>query len=524
MNTKPLTLSRLPGGKSWMAAALIILQFACSANNDPALEYDGGSTVNPAGPAAPDNDSLAPADPRNPANWYGNGDLEAGDYYWYPQGDGVTATRTTAQSHGGDYSLLVEGRSIDWHGPVMPLMKTLPSGQYEASVWVRLAAGEDASPVQLSLKTQIEGEEGATFTPIDSAEVTASGWTRLSGTFQNNSPGRWGDIALYVESSELNLSYYVDDLVVISLSNLIVNGGVESGVQPWLSQGEAILITRSTEESHSGEASLLVTGRTLNWNGPLMNLPPLSQGRAYAASVWVRLTPGTPATQLNFTLKRTVTGSPAEYIQLGSAEVTASGWVELAGSFTHTANGTLAEHFLYIESTEEGATASFYVDDLTLALPTQMAVNGDVESSLSGWGPFGPNVALTRTSTDFNTGAYSVLVTNRNEAWQGASFTVAAPQAGEVYQFSCHVRMAPENPEATATLTIKLRDGLPGVEGDPGVYIPVADAVVTSASWVQLSGFYQHDPDGTETEFTPYIQASVPTAEFLIDSCSAIRQ
>jgi endo-1,4-beta-xylanase len=404
----------------------------------------------------------------------------------------------------------------------MPLIKTLPSGQYEASVWVRLAAGEAAAPVQLSLKTQLEGEDEATFTAIRSAEVTADGWTRLSGTFQNNSPGRWGDIALYVESSNTTVSYYVDDLVLVSLNNVIINGGGEDGISPWRTQGGA-MITQASEQSHSGENSLLVTGRTANWNGPVMDLPPLSQGRAYAASVWVRLAPGTPATQLNFTLKRTVTGSPEEYIQLGSAEVTASSWVELAGSFTHTANGTLAEHFLYIESTEEGATASFYVDDLTLALPTQMAVNGDVESSLSGWGPFGPSM-LARTSTDSNTGDYSVLVTNRTAEWQGASFTVAAPQAGEIYQFSCHARMAPENPAATLTLTIKLRDALPEVEGDTGIYIPVVDAEVTSASWVQLIGYYQHNPDGTETEFTPYIQASVATAEYLIDTCSAIRQ
>jgi len=513
MNRNSLMLRRLPGGKSWIVAALILLQFGCSANNDPSLEYDSGSTLNPSGPAAPDDGSLAPTDPRNPANWFGNGDLEAGDWYWYPQGDGVTATRTSAQSHGGTYSLLVEGRSDSWHAPVMPLIKTLPSGQYEASVWVRLADGEDPAPVQLSLKTQVEGEESAAFTPIHSAEVTTSGWTRLAGTFQNNSPGRWGDISLYVESPNLTLSYYVDDLVLVSLNNAIINGGAEEGTQPWRTQGGAML-NRASEQHHSGDYSLLVTGRTANWNGPVMDLPPLSSGRAYAASVWVRLAPDTPATQLNLTLKRAVTGSEPEYIQLGSAQVTASSWVELSGSFTHIANGTLQEYFLYIESSEEGASASFYVDDLTLALPTQMAVNGDVESSLSGWGPFGP-VTLTHTSMDSYSGDYSVLVTGRSADWQGASFTVAVPQAGELYQFSCYVRMAPSNPDATLAMTIKLSEA---------VFIEVNRTAVTSANWVQLNGFYQHDPDGSETEFTPYIQASVPTAEYLIDSCSVVRQ
>jgi Carbohydrate binding domain. len=500
-------------GKSWIAA-LLLLQLGCSASNDPSLEYQSGSTLNPSGPTAPNNDPLTPPDPRNPVNWFSNGDLESGTGPWYPQGDNVTATRTSAQRHGGIYSLLVAGRSDTWHGAVMPLIKTLPTGEYEASVWVRLAAGEEPAEIRLSLKAQPEGGD-PTYTTIRSAEVTADGWTRLSGTFQNNNPGRWGDLTLYVESPEATVSYYVDDLTVAALSNLIINGGIESGILPWRVQGGSVLITQASEQRHSGDYSLLVTGRTANWNGPVMDLPPLSAGRSYQASIWVRLAPGTPATQLNLTRKRTLVGGAEDYNQLGSAQVTDAAWVELAGGFTHVADGPLQEHFLYIESSEAGAAASFYVDDLELAIPTQLVVNGDVESSLSGWGPFGQAVNLERTSAAANTGTYSVLVSNRNAEWQGASFTVAAPQAGDLYQFSCHVRMAPENSDATVIMTIKLSDA---------VYIEVGRTDATSASWVQLSGSYLHDPDGTETEFTPYIQASVATAEYLIDTCSVIRQ
>lgn len=516
MNKTPLALSWLPGGKSWMIAALVLLQFACSANNDAALEYSADSSLNPSGPTEPDNGSLAPPDPRNPANWYGNGDLEDGDGYWYPQGDGVTATPASEQSHSGEYSLLVEGRSDTWHAAVMPLLKTLPSGQYEASVWVRLGEGEDPAILKLSVKTDVD--ENPTFTTIQEGEVTADGWTRLSGTFRNTSPGRWDDLTLYVESPNETVSYYVDDLVLTSLSNLIVNGGAESGIQPWRTQGGAML-TQASEQTHSGGYSLLVTQRSANWHGPVMDLPPLSPGRAYGASVWVRLADGTPATELNFTLKRTVTGSAEEYIQLGSAEVTAAAWVEIVGGFTHVADGTLAEHFLYIESAEAGAAASFYVDDLELAVPTQLVVNGDVASNMSGWGPFGP-VELVHTSMDAYTDDYSVLVTNRSESWQGASFTVAAPQPGDIYELTCYVRMAPENPDASVSMTIKLRDP---IDDDDGVYIEVTRTDATAADWVQLKGIYQHTPDGTETEFTTYIQASEPTADYLIDSCSATR-
>src|SRR5690606_23297351 len=168
----------------------------------------------------------------------------------------------------------------------------------------------------------------------------------------------------------------------------------------------------------SGENSLLVTGRTANWHGPVMDLPPLSTGRVYGGSVWVRLASGTPATQLNFTLKRTVTGSDPEYIQLGSAEVTASSWVELSGSFTHIANGELQEHFLYIESSSEGAAASFYVDELELAISQNAIANGDFESGTGGWFVLSsgePPVSIERVSTSAASGIYSLQVLNRTQ-------------------------------------------------------------------------------------------------------------
>jgi hypothetical protein len=519
MNRNSPIHHRLPTSKLWIAAALVLLQFGCSANNDPSLQYQSGSTLNPAGPSAPDNSPLIPSDPRNPLNWYSNGDIESGVEPWFSLGGG-NLSRTTMQKYSGSYSLLISGRTAASHAPAMPLLNTLPAGQYEASVWVRLVAGSEPAAVTLTLKTRTSTTD--TYTTVHSAEANAGGWTRLSGTFQNRSPGRWDELVLYVESANETASYYVDDLTVVSLNNVIINGDIESGIQPWRTQGSA-LTTQASEQRHSGDYSLLVTQRSENWHGPVMDLPLLSEGRSYQASVWVRLAAGTPSTRLNLTLKRTVAGSNAEYIQLGSEEATATAWVELAGSFTHVASGTLVEHYLYIESTEAGAAASFYVDDLELAIPTELVTNGGLESGQSGWGPFGP-VELERISADAHSGVYSLLVTNRSENWQGASFTVAAPQAGDIYELTCYVRMAPENPASSVAMTIKLRDGLPEIEGDYGIFIEVARTDATAEGWVQLKGTYLHNPDGTETEFTPYIQASEATAEYLIDSCSATRQ
>lgn len=515
MNIRP---GRLLCGlnKSFVAIALVLTQFACSTDQKPALQYNPESNINPSGPAVPNNDSLAPANPNNPANWYANGDLESGLAPWYAQGEGASISRSSEQKHNGDYSLLIQGRSAAWHAPVMPLLRSLPAGDYEASVWVRMAAGSAATPLSLSLKTD-PADADAAYASVAQAEVTADGWTRLYGTFTHAPQGTLEDLTLYVESADAAASYYLDDFVLNSLSNLVVNGGLETGLNPWRSQGGGVLISRVSEQVHSGDYSLLVTGRSDTWHAPVMDLPLLATGRSYQASVWVRLTAGTPAGSLGFTLKRTV-GGQSEYLPLAQGPVTPDGWVQLAGVFSHPVpDGTLEELFLYVEAAD--VSASFYVDDLEVTVASQnLVINGDLESSLSGWAPFGSNVQLTRTHEDAHSGEYSLHVSNRDQSWQGASFGFAPLTQGELYQFSCWAKMAPANPDADLALTIKIVDD--GGEN----YLTISSLPATAATWVQLSGPYQHAPVGELVELTAYLQASVATAEFRVDDCAVTLQ
>lgn len=497
-----------------MAMVLALTQFACSTDTDPAVQYDPDSTLNPSGPAVPNNDSLEPTNPNNPANWYANGDIETGVAPWYAQGEGANISQSGEQKHNGQYSLLIQGRTAGWHAPVMPLLKTLPAGTYEASVWVRLIPGSTAGNVALSLKTQVTGSEAA-YTMLAQTEATADGWARLSGTFSHAPSGMVEDLVLYIEATDATASYYVDDLAVNPLDNLITNGGVEAGVNPWRSQGDGVMVTQASEQAHSGDYSLLISGRADTWHAPVMDLPPLATGRSYLASVWVRLASGTAESPLGFTLKRTVDGV-SEYLPLAQSAVTADGWVQLAGFFTHTVNGTLDELFLYVESAN--TSASFYVDDLEVAVATQnLVVNGDLESGLSGWGPFSgaeDNVQLTHFNTDAYTGSYSLRVSGRTQSWHGARFNFAPLTDGELYQFSCWAKMAPANSDTDLSLTIKIVDD--GGEN----YLTISTQAATTATWVQLVGPYQHAPVGELVELTAYLQATAATAEFLVDACT----
>ena len=505
---------------SLLLGSLIVLQFACSTNNDPSLQYDAESTLNPAGPTVPNDDSLAPPDPNVSSSWFTNGGVEDGVSPWYAQGEGVTLTQSDLQQHSGQYSLLVEGRTEEWNAPVMPLLSTLPTGEtYEARVWVKLAEGESPATIKLSMKVDVAGED-VTYPQIDEAEVSADAWTQLSGTFTHNPAGEVNELTLYVQSSNVAARYYVDDLSLESQGNLITNGGLESGLTPWRYQGPGVMITQASEQARTGDYSLLVSGRSDTWNAPIMDLPPLTDGRAYLASVWVRLAPGTADSNLKFTLKRKAAGqeeSEAEYIPLGADLVSDDNWVQLTGIFTHTVGVTLDQLYVFIESDSAGSSASFYVDDLEVGITTaDLVVNGDLESSLSGWTPFGANVLLQRTDADAYSGDFSLHISNRDQSWQGVSFSFAPLTEGELYNFSCWVKMAPDHSDADVALTIKIVDD--GGEN----YLQLNAAPVTAESWVQLSGLYQHAPEGEVTELTTSVSASDATAEFLIDACAVM--
>ncbi len=142
-----------------------------------------------------------------------------------------------------------------------------------------------------------------------------------------------------------------------------INGGVEDGITSWGTRNSTL--TRSTADSHSGEASALVTGRTAFWNGLTFTVDPLTDGNEYDVAVWVKLAPGEPDAEVHLTAKK-VDDDDAEtfleYERLASVVATADEWSLLQGYYTYI-NTTPFQSFI-IES--ESDTASFYADDFSI--------------------------------------------------------------------------------------------------------------------------------------------------------------
>jgi endo-1,4-beta-xylanase len=157
---------------------------------------------------------------------------------------------------------------------------------------------------------------------------------------------------------------------------VVVNDTFEDGtVQGWAPRADEV-VAHSTAVAHAGTGSLVVTGRTRTWEGPVKNvLTTMRPGTRYTFAVWVRLAAGTADTQLRLSLERRWQETP-NYEQItGNTTVTAGGWTLLTGGYT-LANDV---DFLtvYVEAASS-TNASFHIDDFSISYLPEVPIQTDI--------------------------------------------------------------------------------------------------------------------------------------------------
>lgn len=272
-------------------------------------------------------------------------------------------------------SILVSNRKAAWHGPMLMLQPLERGRAYSASVWIKLLETDQPAVAKLNWTQVSEGVLTAlTLTEIRAEPLT---WQKLEGEFIGN-PQSDSDInALTIEVDNPEVKYLVDDFIVTyaelsaemqaaaaavksQITNLIVNGDLEQGLEPWTHQGG--VISRSSAHVHSGQYSLLMAGRKQEWNAPMMPLRGLKDNTLYRFSIFVRMNDGEPSTNVRLTIKRTTSGQTT-FTPLGGGSANSGGWTEIVGTFS-AANITQSENVsIYLEA--EHPSVSYFIDTLT---------------------------------------------------------------------------------------------------------------------------------------------------------------
>ena len=300
---------------------------------------------------------------------------------------------------------------------------------------------------------------------------------------------------------------------------IVSNDFEDGGVGNWVPRGP-VTLTNSTDVAHGGTHSLLTAGRTQGFHGPSMDvLGTLIKGATYQVTAWVRLTTGTPATQVRVTVQRNLAnGSQFDTVASSSATgVTDSEWTQLTGLYAFAGDDPSAL-ILYVESSD--ATASYYLDDFSIVKisdppgpppnTTGRSTNFD-DGTTQGWTPRIGDETLAVTAADSHSAPNSLLTTGRTTAFRGPAIDVTNIMFnGSRYKVSVWAKLAPG--EQPAQLRVSLQRNAGTITT---FHTVVGNTNVTADAWVRLTTTY--DVALANTSLTLYVESSTSLASFYID-------
>lgn len=152
-------------------------------------------------------------------------------------------------------------------------------------------------------------------------------------------------------------------------NELLVNGDIESGLEPWTSSyGASVVLTN--KEFTSGKNGLYISARTATGDGPKQDITgKVKVGHTYQFTAKVKYTTGPDTKLFQFDIQN---GKTWEGISImGGVDVNKGEWGTITGTYTIPDNADTSMTFLFVETpwtaTPDKATDlfDFYVDDLS---------------------------------------------------------------------------------------------------------------------------------------------------------------
>jgi endo-1,4-beta-xylanase len=301
--------------------------------------------------------------------------------------------------------------------------------------------------------------------------------------------------------------------------NLIGNSSLEAGLDYWSTQGPALLEV-VTDRAHTGLRSAVATSRSASWQGPRHDITSLvASGRGYDVSVWTGLG-GVSSAQLALTAQIQCSGGTAEFRRLSQGNAGDTGWVQLSGE-VRLPSCPLQSVAVYVEGPAAGV--DIYVDDLAvrekpLELGPNLVSNPGFESgNANGWFAFGSQ-AVSATTLQAHTGAWSAVATGRSASWNGiATNLLGLVSPGATYQSTAWARLGGASSDQLG-LTAKIT-----CSGGTSEFRRLASATGSNGQWVMLSGPLVV-PACTLSELTLYVEGPQPGVDIYLDDVSVQQQ
>ncbi len=192
---------------------------------------------------------------------------------------------------------------------------------------------------------------------------------------------------------------------------------------------ETIAVTSAAK--HGGNFSLLTTGRQAAFAGCKINVSnAIAIGSSYRVTVWVKLAPGSTATDLKVSLERNLAGDITYQTAVPNKTVTADKWSKLTAIYDHTLNHESL--WMYVESAS--GTPSFFIDDAKVEFVPPLQIQNSIPSlhqNLESYFKIGAAVWQADIS-----GAHSQLLTKHFNSLTAEDYMKWGPIHPEEGQFN----------------------------------------------------------------------------------------
>jgi endo-1,4-beta-xylanase len=148
---------------------------------------------------------------------------------WKSRTGGETVANSTADAHGGTHSLLTTNRTATFQGPAFDVTNVMFNGsRYFVSVWAKLAPGQTATQLRVSLQRNI-GTITTFHTVVGNTTVDANAWVRLQATYDMALAN--SQVTMYVESASGTPSFYIDDFSITFVQPAVAERDIPSVYQ-----------------------------------------------------------------------------------------------------------------------------------------------------------------------------------------------------------------------------------------------------------------------------------------------------
>ena len=300
-------------------------------------------------------------------NLIADGGFESGIAGWSAwNGSSLSATSTQARS--GNQSMLATGRPDTAQFAVYSLNGLVtPGTTYAVSGWA-LIGGEATDTVRLAAKVECAAgtaPEGHNTFPWlhNNTGVVPGTWSQLSANLVIPDCDLV-DVAIFFEGTTAGVDVYLDDVAVVApSSNLIADGGFESGTAGW-SAWNGSSLSATTAQARSGSQSLLASARPNDAQFAVYNLTGLVEpGMTYVVSAWTLV--DSAATETVRLASKVGCASGDSYPWLhNNTGVPPGTWTELSGNLVIPEDCDVVDVVIFFEGTTAGVDV--YLDDVSV--------------------------------------------------------------------------------------------------------------------------------------------------------------